>query len=127
MERAISNVKYENSPINQYFKDINIPEDIIIEEIKNYFKLSISGEPNIVITPSQQGFEFYNDPSMFNGGPVPRQKSPKSQNTSAIEKYTINYTKLAAEDKFDKIVGRESEILEMCETLCRRIKIIKCY
>ena len=33
-------LKHDNSPISKYFETLNIPEDLIIEEIKNYFQLS---------------------------------------------------------------------------------------
>jgi len=108
-------LKYENSPINQYFKDINIPEDIIIEEIKNYFKLSISNETPFIMNT----YDMYNN---INNPSAPPQPQKTSKNVSLIEKYTINYTLLASQGKFDKIIGRESETLEMCETLCRRSK-----
>jgi len=110
-------LKYENSPINQYFKDINIPEDIIIEEIKNYFKLSINNETPNIIHPQ----DIYPN---FSAQPLnaPTQTSKKNQTQSLIEKYTTNYTLLASQDKFDKIIGRDDEMLEMCETLCRRTK-----
>lgn len=116
-------LKYENSPINQYFAEINIPQDLIIEEIKNYFKLSISPGPiffstreldNEMINPFQELQNLANQQAT--------KKSQKQGQPSLLEKYTTNLNQLAVEGKLDKIVGRDSEILEMCETLCRRSK-----
>lgn len=117
-------LKYEGSPINQFFKEINVPEDLIIEEIKNYFQLSMGIQNPLFsqVNPIQNGipphFPFIDNTHQSQQGQ--NQQSPKK--ASMIEKYTINYTKAAGEGKFDKIIGRESEILEVCETLCRRTK-----
>jgi ATP-dependent Clp protease ATP-binding subunit ClpC len=39
-----------------------------------------------------------------------------------LSKYCANLTELAAQGKFDKVIGRDSSILSMIEILCRRIK-----
>ena len=41
---------------------------------------------------------------------------------SALEKYTINLNKLAAENKIDPVIGRENEITQVIQILSRRIK-----
>lgn len=112
-------LKYEGSPINKYFKSLNIPEDMIIDEIKNYFQLSMG--------QSQDSTIFYQmpPPQAMPGFHFPDQaavEARKQSKTPQIEKYTSDLTKLASQGKFDKIIGRESEILEVCETLCRRTK-----
>jgi ATP-dependent Clp protease ATP-binding subunit ClpC len=106
-------LKYDKSPINKYFKSLNIPQDLIIDSIKNYFQMSFANIP-------------HPDQTFFSIGPPPVEPAP--QNTkmhppkTMVEKYTINYTRLAAQDKFDRIIGKEDEILRICETLCRRTK-----
>lgn len=111
-------LKYEGSPINKYFKSLNIPEDMIIDEIKNYFQLSMG--------TNQQSAVFYQmpPPQPMPGFSFNEQSSEvrKPTKASQTEKYTTDLTKLANQGKFDKIIGREGEILEVCETLCRRTK-----
>lgn len=41
---------------------------------------------------------------------------------SALEQYTINYNKLAAEGKIDPLIGREAELERVIQVLCRRRK-----
>ena len=111
-------LKYEGSPINKYFTSLNIPEDLIIEEIKNYFQLSASQAP-----PRDQGFypfpigpfAAFADPSV-----VPGHK--KANKTSMMDKFTVSFNQLAADGKIDNIIGKEREISEVCEILCRRTK-----
>ncbi|MBN86527.1 MAG: NDP-hexose 4-ketoreductase [Dehalococcoidia bacterium] len=117
-------LKYENSPINKYFRSLNIPEDLIIDEIKNYFQLSSQGQnassffQPFIITP----------PSFLGGEPPPpphqgsRRSKPSGQKQQWLEKFSVNYTQKALEGKFDEIIGKEEEISEVCEILCRRIK-----
>jgi len=105
-------LKYDKSPINKYFKTLNIPQDLIIDSIKNYFQMSFSNVP-------------HPDQTFFSIGPPPIEPPPqqtKMQPKSMVEKYTVNYTQQAASGKFDKIIGKEEEILKICETLCRRTK-----
>ena len=106
-------LKYDKSPINKYFKSLNIPQDLIIDSIKNYFQMSFANIP-------------HPDQTFFSIGPPPMEPHPPQtkiqQPKSMVEKYTINYTKLAGAGKFDQIIGKEDEILKICETLCRRTK-----
>lgn len=105
-------LKYDKSPINKYFKTLNIPQDLIIDSIKNYFQMSFANVP-------------HPDQTFFSIGPPPMESPPqqtKMQPKSMVEKYTVNYTQQAAAGKFDKIIGKEEEILKICETLCRRTK-----
>lgn len=105
-------LKYDKSPINKYFKSLNIPQDLIIDSIKNYFQMSFANIP-------------HPDQTFFSIGPPPMEmpaQHTKMQPKTMVEKYTVNYTKLAAAGKFDQIIGKEDEILKICETLCRRTK-----
>jgi ATP-dependent Clp protease ATP-binding subunit ClpC len=111
-------LKYEGSPINKYFSSLNIPEDLIIEEIKNYFQLSAALSP-----PKDQGFQaFPIIPPQFLADPASSVHSKKPNKTSMMEKFTVNYNQLASDGKIDKIIGKEREISEVCEILCRRTK-----
>lgn len=106
-------LKYDGSPINEYFKLLGIPEDLIIEQIKNYFQLEVSE------SPSTGGFH------PFAAAPPDRAETArpsKPRRQATLEKYGVNYVQKALDDKFDDIIGKESEILEVCEILCRRIK-----
>lgn len=47
---------------------------------------------------------------------------PPQDNTSALEKYTINLTALAKKGKLDPVIGRDSEIRRLMQILSRRIK-----
>ena len=111
-------LKYDGSPINEYFKLLDIPEDLIIEQIKNYFQLTVPEVPII------GGFHpFFINPQgnpQNQAGAEPSQSKPRRQ--TMIDKYGVNYVEMAADNKFDEIIGKESEILEVCEILCRRIK-----
>lgn len=41
---------------------------------------------------------------------------------SALEQYTVNYNKLAAEGKIDPVIGRTAELERVIQVLCRRRK-----
>jgi ATP-dependent Clp protease ATP-binding subunit ClpC len=118
-------LKYEDSPINKYFRSLNIPEDMIIDEIKNYFQLSSRGGEGeglfhpFLISPNQ----FDQGPLGEYGSPPPQQpRRAKSSKQGWLDKYSVSYADLAADGKFDEIIGKEAEIAEVCEILCRRIK-----
>ena len=51
-----------------------------------------------------------------------QQKPRKKTNTPTIDKYSVDYTKLAAEGKLDPVVGRDKEIHRVLEILGRRKK-----
>ena len=109
----LSLLKYDGSPVSKYFKSMQIPEDLIIDEIKNYFQLSSENvsPPNFTpffITPTQ---EVHRD-----------TQKPPSKKISSIDKFCVNYNDLARQDKLDKIIGKDEEILEVCEILSRRTK-----
>ncbi|QIQ22471.1 ATP-dependent Clp protease ATP-binding subunit ClpA [Zophobihabitans entericus] len=47
---------------------------------------------------------------------------PKSQNQSALDRYTTNLNLLAQDGKLDPLVGREQDIERVLQVLCRRRK-----
>ncbi|MGZ5885155.1 MAG: ATP-dependent Clp protease ATP-binding subunit ClpA [Burkholderiaceae bacterium] len=49
-------------------------------------------------------------------------QSEGQQKESALEQFTQNLNKLAAEGKIDPLIGRESEVERVIQTLCRRRK-----
>tara|TARA_B100000212_G_scaffold342604_1_gene331213 strand:+ start:19129 stop:21612 length:2484 start_codon:yes stop_codon:yes gene_type:complete len=116
----LSLLKYEGSPVSKYFKSLKIPEDLIIEEIKNYFQLSNPSQETIQFAP------FYihppQDEKNFTQETPKTQQQQSSRKQSILEKYCINYNELARSGKIDKIIGKQDEILEVCEILSRRTK-----
>ena len=72
-------------------------------------------------------FDDYED-DLPDDGPFGGQKSgsksmPKSDSdTPMLDKYGIDLTKAAADDKLDPVVGREVEIERLAQILCRRKK-----
>ncbi len=109
----LSLLKYDGSPVSKYFKSMQIPEDLIIDEIKNYFQLSSENVSSPNFTPF-----FITPPQEINRDP----QKPPSKKISAIDKFCVNYNDLAQQDKLDKIIGKDEEILEVCEILSRRTK-----
>ena len=54
------------------------------------------------------------------GGDETQAEAPHKE--SALEQFTQNLNKLAAEGKIDPLIGRESEVERVIQTLCRRRK-----
>ncbi|MDR1941576.1 MAG: ATP-dependent Clp protease ATP-binding subunit ClpA [Endomicrobium sp.] len=50
----------------------------------------------------------------------PHEKAGKKKN--ALERYAINLTKLAGENKLEPLIGRETELERIIQVLCRRLK-----
>jgi len=116
-------LKYDDSPINKYFAMLGIPQDVIIEQIQQYFQLSQDFSQNMPHSPwsseEEQGNE---DPGIFGSPPPPQIRPSRKKESGALEKYGTNFNDLAIAGKFDKIVGRSSEVADLCEILCRRYK-----
>ena len=116
----LSLLKYEGSPVSKYFKSLKIPEDLIIEEIKNYFQLSNPAQETIQFAPF-----FIHPPQEENVNHQEQaQKTHKQgqRKQQTLDKYCINYNELSRSGKIDKIIGKQDEILEVCEILARRTK-----
>ena len=56
------------------------------------------------------------------GGFVKTGKTEKKKKADPLELFTIDLVKLAAEDKLDPLIGRESELERTMQVLCRRRK-----
>jgi len=51
-----------------------------------------------------------------------KAKVQKDHDPNPLEQFSINYTTLASQGKFDEVVSREDEINQVIEILCRRVK-----
>jgi len=100
-------LKYEESNIPKYFETFNASENDIIAEVREYLHLSKEHKP---IQKKEKKPYFPKTNSI---------KEPKLQN---LEKFATNLNALAQQGKFDNIIGKESEIYDVCEILCRRTK-----
>jgi len=54
-----------------------------------------------------------------------QENDQESSATKALETYTINLNKMVLAGKIDPLIGRDSEIERVIQTLCRRRKIIR--
>jgi len=100
-------LKYEESNIPKYFETFNASENDIIAEVREYLHLSKEHKP----MPKKEKKPYFPKPNSI--------KEPKLQN---LEKFATNLNALAEQGKFDNIIGKESEIYDVCEILCRRTK-----
>jgi ATP-dependent Clp protease ATP-binding subunit ClpC len=100
-------LKYEPSPTDYYLKLLGISPEDIIEEVRNYLRFTKEG---FVPAPKETGRNRWNSSTT---------QKPKD---TFLDKFAVNYDQLAQQGKFDKIIGKNSEINDICEILCRRIK-----
>ena len=98
-------LKFEGSSIPSFFKSFNASEEDIISEVREYLHLSKEN-------PAHKKESHYYPPK-------PKVKDTSLQN---LEKHALNLNALAAKGKFDNIIGKEEEIANVCEILCRRTK-----
>ena len=99
-------LKYEESNIPKYFNSFNASEDDIISEVRDY--LHLGKEASGVQKPSSPKRS--------------KAKPSKEQKIQNLEKFATNLNILAAQGKFDNIIGKKAEIYEVSEILCRRTK-----
>jgi ATP-dependent Clp protease ATP-binding subunit ClpB len=59
--------------------------------------------------------------SEVRGGQRVESQDPE-QTYQALDKYALNLTKMAREDKLDPVIGRDEEIRRVMQVLCRRTK-----
>jgi ATP-dependent Clp protease ATP-binding subunit ClpC len=100
-------LKYEHSSIPSFFDQFNATEDDIIAEVREYLHISKEQTP-----PKQNRIKFIKKNSQTN-------KESKQPN---LEKFATNLNEIAKKGKFDNIIGKESEIYDVSEILCRRTK-----
>lgn len=99
-------LKYEESNIPDYFESFNATENDIISEVREYLHLSKEHK-----SPTKKKPKLFQQPTSA--------KETKMQN---LEKFATNLNALAVQGKFDNIIGKEKEIYDVCEILCRRTK-----
>ena len=103
-------LKYEYSSIPIFFNQFNAKEDDIISEVREY--LYLSGEDNNSTKDKPSARKSIKN----------RTQSLKEVKLQNLEKFSTNLNELAREGKFDNIIGKENEIYDVSEILCRRTK-----
>ena len=99
-------LKYEESNIPNYFRSFNASEDDIIMEVRDYLHLGKeTPHPKQNTKPDRK-----------------KTATPKEAKIQNLEKFATNLNILAAQGKFDNIIGKKAEIYEVSEILCRRTK-----
>ena len=99
-------LKYEHSSISAYFKAFNASEDDVVEEVREYLHLS---KENSLKNKEETK-------KSATTAPV------KDSSLQTLEKHATNLNAMAQKGKFDNIVGKNTEIAEVCEILCIRTK-----
>ena len=61
-------------------------------------------------------------PQFEESSPSPQEKSARGGRKTALERYCVNMTELAAKGTYDTLVGRTEEIERTIQVLCRRVK-----
>lgn len=95
---------------NKYRSDFNIEEiffDPLIPPITNQNKPDFRASPQFI---------FENPMTQFN------HTRTKTGKKTYLDEFGTNLTKLAKENKLDKVVGRDAEIRRILQILCRRSK-----
>ena len=98
-------LKYEDSPVPFYFKLFNSSEEDVISEVREY--LHISNERPQELPPREPSAKIL--------------ISPPAQ-PQTLEKFAVNFNEKASKGKLDNIIGKDEEIKDICEILCRRTK-----
>ena len=99
-------LKYEESPVPEFFRLFNISEEDVISEVREYLHLSKENIAQDRVTERKEK----------------KNSVPKEPSSPTLEKFASNLNLLASQGKFDNIVGKKQEIAEVCEILCRRTK-----
>ena len=100
-------LKYEFSSIPSFFDQFNATEDDIIAEVREYLHLSKEQK-----TPKPDRIKFIKK----------NAQTVKEVKNTNLEKFATNLNEIAKQGKFDNIIGKESEIYDVSEILCRRTK-----
>lgn len=100
-------LKYEQSEIPNFFKDFNATEEDIISEVREYLHLSKEHKP-----PKSGRVKLIKK----------NLSKPSETKLPNLEKFATNLNELAKQGKFDNIIGKEQEIYDASEILCRRTK-----
>jgi ATP-dependent Clp protease ATP-binding subunit ClpC len=100
-------LKYEQSEIPNFFRDFNASEEDIIAEVREYLHLSKEHKP-----PKSGRVKLIKK----------KLSKPAEAKLQNLEKFATNLNELAKQGKFDNIIGKEQEIHDASEILCRRTK-----
>ena len=100
-------LKYEHSSIPSFFDQFNASEDDIIAEVREYLHIS-KEQPS----PQQDRIKLIKK----------HANTIKESKNKNLEKFATNLNEQAKQGKFDNIIGKESEIYDVSEILCRRTK-----
>ena len=96
-------LKYEDSPVPFYFKLFNSSEEDVISEVREYLHIS-------------------NERPQETREPSPKVSISAPTQPQTLEKFAVNFNERASKGKFDNIIGKDEEIKDICEILCRRTK-----
>lgn len=96
-------LKYEDSPVPFYFKLFNSSEEDVITEVREYLHIS-------------------NERPQETREPSPNITINSPQLPQTLEKFAVNFNERANKGKLDNIIGKDEEIKDICEILCRRTK-----
>jgi len=99
--------KHGSGVFSEYLEASQLDSYILINKIKNYFLHGVRDFPE-------------QDTSLADTS-LPRRPSQSSP-SSVMESYAINFNALALQGKIDPVIGREEEIQQLEEILCRRSK-----
>ena len=99
------------SDLKFFFEEIGIKS----EELSLQIRSTLEGE---VIEKSEQ----IKDAEKKKRNVTPPPSLIESKTNSNLQKYAINFTELAKQGKFDKVVCRNENINQIIEILCRRTK-----
>ncbi len=93
-------------------------------DILNYVAHGISKKHDDIAHFSAGERDIFDDIEDFDETefPATQQSDKKINQEKILEKYAIDMTALAAEGKYDRLIGREEELKRTIEILCRRQK-----
>ena len=103
-----------------YFLGISIlnkPDIIIVLQSLNISLKEICSKIKLYFTDSTT---FYDLEEVADTAYSVPQKPAKSLEN--LEQFGVNYNALAIQGKFDKLIGKDAEIIQICEVLCRKKK-----
>ena len=109
-------LKHKSSPLLAYLEDEHKDPDELIYSLKALFR----GDPPSPDTfdkgrPEADWRKAMSNTSLSTSAPSYPTKDP-------LEAYMVNFNQLALEGKLDRVIGKEREIMEISEILCRRKK-----
>lgn len=109
--------------IYQIFNEMNLSYDDIIRNAKN---IRISPESGFGTNEEEDDDDIMDDNSQNNKSDTASSSKENAQNsgsaTPILDKYGIDMTKAATENKLDPVIGREKEIERLAQILSRRKK-----